>query len=81
VSDVPLPGMGGEPDPCPPKPSPAGIRFTRCKANRLCEECCRQIHLLGIVHAPYPRTARWRVSTGETVAFLCYVHKDEMVSR
>ena len=70
-----LPGM---PEPPPSTPAaPAGVRVTRSDGRRLCERCCEQIHALGIIHAPYPSTARWRVTTATAVSLLCHAHKTE----
>lgn len=73
---APLPGMPVPPPPLrpsvPPKP---GVRATRTKVTRLCEQCCRDIHVLGVARAPYPRPSRWRVIDGEVVERLCEAHK------
>lgn len=71
---APLPGMPPRPlrPAVPPKP---GVRATRSKVSRLCEQCCRNIHLLGVTVAPYPRPARWRVVEGDVVERLCEAHK------
>jgi hypothetical protein len=53
-----------------------GIRATRIRAGRLCEQCCINIHLFGVGAAPYPRPARWRVTEGDVVQKLCEAHKD-----
>jgi len=78
--DEPLPGMPTPPPVLPKKP-PQGVRITRSDSRHLCEECCRLIHVMGILRAPYPNTARWRVTTPESTAFLCHNHKEEWVSQ
>lgn len=72
---MPLPGM-----PKPPRRSarPAvkpGVQATRIRPRRLCEDCCRDIHERGQAVAPYPRTARWRVTDNGVVSKLCDEHK------
>ena len=76
---APLPGMPDKPlrPAVPPKP---GVRATRIKAVRLCEQCCREIHLLGVTVAPYPRPARWRVVDGQVAQRLCEAHKVALCS-
>lgn len=79
MTDEPLPGM-----PAPPpvlEKSPKDVRIARSDNRHLCEECCRQIHVQGIIRAPYPSTARWRITTAESAAFLCHNHKEEWVSQ
>jgi hypothetical protein len=74
---TPLPGM---PEPPPRKPKAAqkpGVRVTRTRGGRLCDQCCHDIHTLGAQVAPYPRPARWRVVEGEVVERLCEAHKEE----
>lgn len=80
MTDEPLPGM--PPTPPPPKfKTKPDVRVTRSDNRHLCEECCRLIHVLGIVRAPYPRTARWRITTSEAISFLCHDHKEQAVAR
>lgn len=74
---TPLPGMPVPPKRTPKKVVKPGVRATRIKAGRLCERCCRNIHLFGISVAPYPRPARWRVTEGEVAERLCEGHKDD----
>jgi len=74
---TPLPGM---PEPPPRKPKAAqkpGVRATRIKVQRLCEQCCRDIDAWGISVAPYPQAARWRVVEGDVAERLCEKHKVE----
>lgn len=71
-----LPGVP-EPPPRIRKAVPPGVRATRVKQGRLCERCCRLIHEHGQAVAPYPRGARWRVTTPDGVERLCDAHKDE----
>lgn len=80
MTDEPLPGMPVPPPPSLKKPDP-GVRVSRSDNRHLCEECCRLIHVMGIIRAPYPRTARWRLATAESTSFLCHEHKEERVSR
>lgn len=58
-------------------PQSTTIRATRIRGGRLCEWCCRLIHDFGQAGAPYPRLARWRVSTPDGTERLCEGHKDE----
>lgn len=80
MTDESLPGM---PEPAPPtfRKPPKDIRVTRSDNRHLCEECCRLIHVMGIIRAPYPNTARWRVTTPESTSFLCHNHKEERFSQ
>lgn len=73
----PLPGMPEPPEPLLRKAVPAkpGVRVSRIRPVRLCEVCCREIDVLGVMVAPFPRPARWRVVDGEVVQRLCEGHK------
>lgn len=74
---APLPGMPVPPPLRPSVPRKPGVRATRIKALRLCEQCCRDIHILGADVASYPRPARWRVVDAATEQRLCERHKVE----
>lgn len=74
--DEPLPGMP-EPPPLRMRKAPPDMQAVRTRPTKLCERCCRLIHLRGQEGAPYPRAARWRVTTPEGVHRLCDTHKDE----
>jgi hypothetical protein len=74
--DEPLPGMP-EPPVAPMRKVPPGLRAVRTRPTQLCERCCYLIHLRGQDGAPYPRAARWRVSSPSGVQRLCDTHKDE----
>ncbi len=72
----PLPMM---PEP-PPKPARrakgSAMAVTRIRTQRLCDDCCADIHRLGQAAAPYPRGARWRISTTELLVRVCEKHKE-----
>lgn len=78
MSEIPLPGM---PEPSPKRQAAASgpVHFSRyrTKTRRLCDMCVVRIHYLGVTQAPYPRVARWRVSTESHVEYLCEQHKEE----
>lgn len=80
TSDQPaLPGM-----PEPPAPlrraAPSGkATATRIRKRTLCNRCCLLIHQLGVEMAPYPRTARWRVTTDGLSVPMCESHKNEVM--
>lgn len=80
MTDEPLPGMP-QPPPTFQKTAPKDVRIVRSDNRHLCEECCRLIHVMGIIRAPYPGTARWRIATAEATSFLCHEHKEEWVSQ
>lgn len=68
------------PDPPPPRqPRPAaGERVSRYhpRARRLCDACTFLIHQYGQAGAPYPKAARWRISTDTESRYVCNEHKD-----
>lgn len=77
MDDAALPGM-----PTPPEASSravkAGIKVTRVKTTKLCEQCCRDIHTYGVQQAPYPQVGRWRLVFDDlTTERLCEGHKNE----
>lgn len=74
---APLPGMPEPPPKKPKAPQRPGVRATRIRVQRLCEQCCHDIHRLGAAVAPYPRGARWRVVENEVAQRLCEAHKVE----
>lgn len=79
--DQPLPGM---PEPPPVKRfgvrrATKAVQAVRVRPTKLCEQCCFLIHLRGQAGAPYPRAARWRVTSPVGVERLCESHKDERV--
>jgi len=76
--EPPLPGMPEPAAPVTPKARPARrvARF-RSKNRTLCGDCCALIHALGVELAPFPRAAKWRVSTGTTIAYLCDLHVED----
>jgi hypothetical protein len=73
----PLPDM-----PAPPaRHAPAGRSGERIsrystKARRVCDACAFLIHRYGQAGAPYPRQAKWRVSTDEKSWYLCGEHRE-----
>lgn len=77
---APLPGMPELPpqSPTPPKP---GVHATRIGSGRLCERCCRDIHVYGPEVAAYPQPARWRVVEDEVAERLCERHKTERCNK
>jgi cytochrome c5 len=77
---MPLPGMPELPAPQHRQPPP-DIRVARIATGRLCERCCQMIHDYGQAGAPYPRGARWRVSTAESMERLCDAHKEERLDQ
>jgi hypothetical protein len=74
--DQPLPGMPEPPAPRMRK-APPDMHAVRTRPTKLCEKCCQLIHLRGQGGAPYPRAARWRVTSPGGVERLCDTHKDE----
>ncbi len=78
TSEPPLPGMP-EPPPSRPVTRPA-TRAARFRGHELCGHCVLAIHSLGVGLAPYPRTARWRVTVNEVTSYLCESHKNEATS-
>ncbi len=77
MTEVPLPLMPEPPEDKPARPG-AQMKVTTVVARHLCQECCRQIHVMGMADAPFPRMARFRVTmTNDYVIDLCHRHKDQ----
>lgn len=75
--DQPLPGMP-EPPPAPPRDvRRPDLYAVRIRPTKLCERCCWEIYLKGQQGAPYPRAARWRVTSPDGQQRLCDTHKEE----
>ncbi len=68
--------------PAPKRVAPAGrkVTATRTRARQLCNPCCLAIHTLGVEQAPYPRTARWRVTLDGVSVPMCESHKNEAMT-
>jgi hypothetical protein len=80
MDQLPLPDM-----PVPPPAAlrrPAGVRLAKHRgAHRVCDECVRLIHALGMERAPYPAPARWRAVLEDFDGYLCYAHMQELTDR
>jgi hypothetical protein len=72
--------MMPQPPPRRPKVKVPGTVVARIRSQRLCDDCCKDIHVRGQAVAPYPRLARWRISTADSLTRVCERHKEERVN-